>query len=351
MNTYARGSEPVCPVNGPNCRKIVRTRGARACYPCGRMAAHPAPVLEARREEEDRQAVPIGMPFDREWSVWLKHIGASKDRYAGPARPRARTGRLRVVAAGDFHIPFHDKRAVAELIAREGPHTDILLIGGDFGDAHAASTFTKYEHVSYEEEHAGKVLVFQALSEAFPIVQYLKGSNHTDRFEKRLRENLDKDMLDAIMSMTGGVLNPDLALVKRYPNIETVAWKTPDGREVPWLTVIGDVAFSHAERYSVVPGAALRKVEEWLDDFSGTLGLPRLRAVVQFHTHAMCLVPWRSDMMLIEPGAMCATQGYQLRSKIGGRPQRIGYVAMDFVDGKVDISSVQLRWLDAERND
>lgn len=316
---------------------LNRVRTARAAQESGALDA-----------VEDRQAIPVGLPFEREWRVWMQHIGMAKDRYAGPAKPKARTGRLRVVAAGDFHIPFHDRDALATLCARE-KDADMLLIGGDFGDAHCASTFTKYEHVSFEEEHAGKVLVLQQLSETFPIVKYLKGSNHTDRFEKRLRENLDKDMLDAIMSMTGGILNPDLALVKRFPNVEVAGWTTPRGQEVSWLTVVGDVAFSHAEKYSITPGFALRKVEEWLDDFSGPLGLPEIRCVVQFHTHAAAWIPWRSDMLLVEPGAMCQMHSYQLKSKIGGRPQRLGYVVMDIVDGRVDFNSVQIRWLDADK--
>lgn len=307
--------------------------------------AQSAEASGALREQEDRQAIPVGLSFEREWSVWMKHIGMAKDRYAGPAKSKARTGRLRVVAAGDFHIPFHDRDALATLCARE-KDADILLIGGDFGDAHCASTFTKYEHVSYEEEHAGKVLVLQQLSETFPIVKYLKGSNHTDRFEKRLRENLDKDMLDAIMSMTGGILNPDLALVKRFPNIEVAGWKTPGGEEVSWFTMIGDVIFSHAEKYSIVPGAAVRKIEEWFDDFGATLGLPKVRAIVQFHTHAGGLFPFKSDMFLIEPGCMCRVHKYQLGSRIGGRPQRKAYLVMDLVDGALDVNSIAIRWLD-----
>lgn len=317
-------------------------------------ARHRAAVAELGQgtidgDEPDRSAIPVGQPFERAWTEWQAHIGMAKDRYVGPAKPRATKGRLRVVAAGDFHVPFHDRDAVADLIAKEGPHTDVLLIGGDFGDAHCASTFTKYEHVSFEEEHAAKTLVLQELSQAFPVIRYLQGSNHPDRFEKRLREHLDRDLLAAIASMTGGTLNPDLALAKRYPNVEVAGWTTPKGLPVSWLTLIGDVAFCHAEKYSRVPGATLRSIEDWLDDFAGTLGLPKLRAVVQFHTHAMALMPWRSDMLLIEPGCLCQVHQYQLGSKLGGRPQRRGYVTMDFVDGALDASSVRLRWLDAER--
>ena len=116
-------------------------------------ARHRAALAAANQghiEEDD--GIPVGLPYEREWAVWQQHIGMAKDRYTGPARPRATTGRLRVVAAGDFHVPFHDRDAVAELIAREGPHTDVLLLGGDFGDAHCASTFIKYQTVRFQQE-------------------------------------------------------------------------------------------------------------------------------------------------------------------------------------------------------
>lgn len=354
MSAYPRGKEPKCPLQHPGCKGIIRGRGGQSCVPC----AHHEKRLAYRPPELHPQAVildgaddlPRRMPYEREWAEWLKHIGAAKERYAGPAKAKARTGRLKVVAAGDFHIPFHDRDALATLLTRE-KDADVLLIGGDFGDAHCASTFTKYEHVSYEDEHAGKTLVLSQLSETFPIVKYLKGSNHTDRFEKRLRENLSKDVLDAVMSMTGGILNPDLALVKRYPNVEVAGWTTPDGQEVSWLTVIGDVAFCHAEKYSRVAGSTLRSIEEWIDDFSGTLGLPRLRAICQFHTHAAGLFPYKSDMLLVEPGCMCTTHKYQLGSKIGGRPQRLAYATMEFVDECLDVNSVRLHWMNAERRE
>ena len=306
---------------------------------------HRIRAARARMDEIEPKPPASEKHFEAAWQEWLTHIGAAKDRYKGPARARARGQRTRLVAAGDFHVPFHDQEAVAALIAKEAKQTDVLLIGGDFGDAYAASVYTKYQSVAFEYEHAQKTVVLQALSEAFPEIIWLKGSNHSDRYEKRLREHLSRDLLSAVMEMTGGILNPELALAKRYPNVTVQCWKTPEGHEVPWLAVYGDVAFSHAEKYSRVPLAALRAVEEWLDDFSGHLGLPEIKAVMQFHTHTMSLAPWRSDMLLVEPGAMCLMQDYQLGSKIGGRPQRCGYVSMEFEDGQLDASSVRLHWL------
>jgi hypothetical protein len=302
-------------------------------------------MARARREELEPPVPSTHKHFEDAWRVWMDHIGAVKDRYKGPAKPRGKNARTRIVAAGDFHVPFHDQEAVAELIAKEAKQADVLLIGGDFGDAYAASVYTKYQSVAFEYEHAQKTVVLQALSEAFPEIIWLKGSNHSDRYEKRLRENLSRDLLSAVMEMTGGILNPELALARRFPNVKVQCWKTPEGHEVPWLAIYGNVAFSHAEKYSRVPLAALRAVEEWLDDFSGHLGLPEIKAVMQFHTHTMSLAPWRSDMLLVEPGAMCLMQDYQLGSKIGGRPQRCGYVSMEFEDGLLDVSSVRLHWL------
>jgi hypothetical protein len=303
-------------------------------------------TLEPKPQEQIR--APLAT-YDEAWTQFAKALGMAKDRYAGPAKPRKASTRQRIVAAGDFHVPFHDRAAVAELIAREAGHTDVLFIGGDFGDAQSASIFTKYDHVPFTEELAETKACLDHLSEAFPKIVYLRGSNHMDRVEKRIRENLDKDLVDAILYMTGGHLSPDLVLAKRYPNVEIACWETPHGQRVPWLAVMGDVAFSHAEKYSVTPGFATRKVQEWLDDFSGTLGLPEIRAVVQFHTHAMSLLPWRSDGVLIEPGCLCTTHGYQLRSKIGGRPQRVGYVVFEMEDGRIDFDSITLRWVNRKR--
>lgn len=347
MSAYPTHRRPPCPLQHPGCEGVIKTREANSCQPCQKFSRkpQPPPMLHQGAVISDGDHVKR-FPFEAAWQTWLTHIGAAKDRYAGPARAKAKTGRLKVVAAGDFHIPFHDQDALATLLVRERD-ADVLLVGGDFGDAHCASTFTKYEHVSYADEHAGKTLVLQQLSETFPRVLYLKGSNHTDRFEKRLRENLDKDVLDAVMSMTGGILNPDLALIKRFPNVELSNWQTPDGQDVSWLTVIGDVAFCHAEKYSRVAGATLRGIEEWIDDFSMTLGLPKLRAIFQFHTHAAGIFPYKGDMLLVEPGCMCKVHHYQLGSKIGGRPQRLAYATMELVDDKLDVNSVRLHWMNA----
>src|SRR4051812_27228526 len=107
MGQHARPQR--CPLRLDGCTGTFRDRGAKSCFPCSQKIR--------TTEADERQAIPTGMTYEREWQVWLKEIGAARDRYTGPAKPKARTGRLKVVAAGDFHVPFHDRAALAALIA------------------------------------------------------------------------------------------------------------------------------------------------------------------------------------------------------------------------------------------
>jgi len=45
VNQYPKGHSPKCPVQGPNCRGVVRTKGASACHPCSRARPNVPPEL------------------------------------------------------------------------------------------------------------------------------------------------------------------------------------------------------------------------------------------------------------------------------------------------------------------
>ncbi len=66
------------------------------------------------------------------------------------------------------------------------------------------------------------------------------------------------------------------------------------------------------------------------------------------HTHTWAQLPWRGRQMLVECGALCQLQGYQLKPKIGGRPQINGYLTFEQTDGRTDLNSVRFHWLGAE---
>ncbi len=316
--------------------RILRLRSGTPVTACRQSAPDPLP-------EEDR--APLALNYEREWATWLKHVGALSDRYRGPQKRIARTGRLKIVVLSDIHAPFHDVARLAEVCERE-KDADVALILGDLGDGYALSRFTKYECVPYEQELAAITNLLERFSETWPLVKLLEGNHDSSRLERKLRDQLPPDFITAILAMTGGTLSPLVALTKRFANVE-LCGLTAQGRRLNWVTQIGDAVFTHAEQYSTTPGAALRKIEEWLSGMERFLELDSWRVVVQAHTHALGMFPWRADKLLVECGCLCTLPGYALSARIGGRPQRSGYVTLEQVDGKTDINSVRLHWLDA----
>ena len=301
----------------------------------------------------DVQAIPPSprLPYtaDEAWEVLDGWIGRKRAQFKHPqARQQQDTSAKRIVVAGDFHAPFHDPDAVSSLVANEAHYTDTLVISGDLMDFYGISRFLKYEHIPIEQEIAGADALLGQLASAFRDVLVIDGNHDQPRFEKQLRSFLSQDMMHVIELLTGGNLSVIKLLAKRYPNVR-FAPQQAGNYKLGWLTQVGDLIVSHAEKFSTVPGSALRKIEEGMADFEQVYGLQPWRVLVQAHTHAHSMIPWHADKLLVEGGAMCLTHGYQLTARMGGRPQRIGYTTLTQHDGKTDVNAVKFHWLNAER--
>lgn len=251
----------------------------------------------------------------------------------------------RIVIASDFHAPFHDPEAVAALITAEAAQTDTLVINGDLMDFYSISRFLKYEHVPIERELAATDALLAHLAGAFKDVLIVSGNHDAPRFEKQLRTQLTPELLHVIEYLTGGNLSVIHAMAKRYPNVR-FAPLTVDRFKVSWAAQLGDLICTHAEKYSKVPGSALRGIDEWFTDQQDTLHLQPWRVLVQAHTHQLGSFPWKADRLLVEGGCLCETHGYQLTARIAGRPQRRGYVTLTQHGGVTDLNSVRTVWLD-----
>jgi hypothetical protein len=285
------------------------------------------------------------LTYESAWIEWQRFIGQGTD-HSGP-RPKAHKGkRQKIVVAGDFHIPFHDKAYVAELFKRE-KDADVLVISGDLQDSYALSTFTKYEQVPIERELAEVHLFLEQAAKTWPKILIIAGNHDHQRFEKRLREKLDPEVIKVVEFLSGGNLSPIALIAKRFPNIQIVG-AAAGPHKLSWMTQVGDMIVSHAEKFSPVPGAVLRTVAGWLQDREQNLGLMPWKVLVQAHTHQLGWFPWLADKLLIEGGCLSAHHAYQFTARLGGRPQRRGWVTLEPVDGVTDISSVRLTWLDAE---
>jgi predicted phosphodiesterase len=333
MSCYPKGKEPQCGTCG---RNKIRERNSAQCVQC-----HKSPGWHL-----DGDSTQIARGYESAWLEWQRFIGQAKDRYAGPPKRPVRVGRQKIVVAGDFHIPFHDRAAVASLFERE-KDADLLIINGDLQDFYSISRFTKYEHIPIDQELAEVTLFLEQASQTWPRVLITTGNHDVPRFERQLRERLDENVVKVVEFLAGGNLSPIAAIARRFPNVEIASVKAGK-HTVSWMAQVNDLIVTHAEKFSRVPGSTLRGIEEWLADSHDTLGLQPWRVLVQAHTHQLGIFPWHADKLLVEGACMCMTHGYQLSAKIGGRPQRRGYVTLEQIDGVTDLNSVRMRWLDAE---
>lgn len=345
MNRYTRGKEPTCPA----CRKNpIRTIGAVVCYQCKDVSAIARArgiTVEAVLEQRDAQAGDApGDMVNRQWQDWITTVGQTTEYYRPCKRRPGRKEREKILVIPDLHVPFHHKAAIAHMMRNDGD-ADRAVVMGDVGDAFALSRFIKYTHVPYQEEITALVQMFEQLSAAFPQIDLIAGNHDGLRLEKALRTALDADFMAAVNFICGGVLSPVDAIASKFRNVRLSGHRV-DNHNVRWFTQIGDALFTHAEAFSRVPGAAMRRIEEWVTDMERTLRLNPWRVIVQAHTHQLGLFPWLSDKLMVECGCLCETHGYQLSPKLGGRPQRLGYVVLEQTKGVTEINSVRTVWLD-----
>lgn len=341
--TIAKHLRPSCPDCGAE--HALASKSAKRCRPCWKKHVE-APQMPDQPPPPTSPSVEPLMSFEAAWQQWQREIGMAKDRYVVPPNRSHATTREKILVIPDVHAPFHEPQMLAEMIRAEADADRVVCIG-DISDAYALSRFVKYEWMPFRTEWAEVTLVVEALASAFPKVEIIIG-NHDARLEKQLRTHLTQDMVDAIAFMTGGTLCPLTALAKRYPNVSVARHETPSGHTLDWMTTVGDAWFGHPEKFSRVPGSALRSVEDWILDNEVPMGLDRYRLIVLGHTHQLGMFPWRSHQLLVECGCLCKTQGYMASPRIGGRPQKRGYITFYQTHGVTDLNSVKMRWLDVE---
>ncbi|MDD5366958.1 MAG: metallophosphoesterase [Gallionellaceae bacterium] len=329
MSQYPEGKGPLCPLCG---LERIKQRGAKRCQKCAR---------DPHWHERDAEAAgQIAKGYEWAWAEWQRYIRAATDRYAGPAKRPVRIGRQKILVASDLHIPFQERAAVAEMFTAAAD-CDLAIFAGDLQDSYAISRFLKYEHVPLETELGELTVFLEHASQTWPRVILLEGNHGLARFQKQLLDRLPEEMIKAVQFLAGGNLSLLAACAKRFPNV-SVGSTTVDRHRLDWLYQVGDLLVCHAEKFSIVPGSAMRKLEEWLTDMTRTLGLAPWRVVLQAHTHQHLKMPWHgTDRLLLETMCLSGLHGYQIQARIGGRPQQRGWITLEQVDGVTDPNSVR----------
>jgi predicted phosphodiesterase len=281
--------------------------------------------------------------FEEAWKFFSKEIGRVNREISYPKSKSRKTKKF--VLVSDIQCPFQRDDVLSEMCARESD-ADVLIINGDFTDSYSLSNYVKTTNIPWQEEWAVATALMEKFASTFPKVWLLKG-NHDIRIEKRLYERFSLDMVEAIKTMTGGTLCPLDVLAAKFKNVEIINHTMSNSTVLDWAHQFGDVILMHAEKYSVMPGAVMRKISEWLSDFEIAYEFSSdYKVIFQSHTHAYVFMPYRAGEILIETGCACKTMPYQTTARIGARPQRACYITFEQTDGVTDINSIRTRFFD-----
>jgi predicted phosphodiesterase len=271
------------------------------------------------------------------WEVLDDFIGRSKMAPVQHKRT-ARKAEQRIVVAGDFHAPFQENEDVASMIHRERG-ADLLVLNGDLQDFYSISSFIKYEKVSIESELAAVDALLGQLSRAFPDVLIVAGNHDHQRFEKQLRNRLSIELVHVVEFLTGGNLSVIRLIAKRYPNVR-FAENHVGRHQLGWFHQEGDLLCTHAEQFSSVEGATLRRLATRMERMTPVFGLQPWRVCVQAHTHQFGQLKV-GDKMMLEGGCMASVPGYVLTASSGMSVQTNGYWTLTQDRGRTDWNSLK----------
>ena len=241
-----------------------------------------------------------------------------------PREPLAARDFTKTVVISDLHSPYQDDDALTEMIAREAPTTDRLVIAGDATDMQNWSRFDKFTQRFHPiEELMQNQKLVRLLCETFPEVILFEG-NHDSRWLKYfVGRGIEGEMLDALEYLHPGFKTPIHMMIRDLPNVRMAPTiKLGPYAEFSWWFQFGDAIATHAETYSKICNRAGSTVAHWLKSSALTQGLvDPFNVVIQGHTHQGGAVWGDFGVLSIENGCMCHPGDYVGKPKIMGAPR------------------------------
>lgn len=252
--------------------------------------------------------------------------------------PKLKKKRSREIYVSDFHFPFVNEKALAQLMQEDA---DRIFILGDILDMYAASTHrTTIDHLTVRQELAMARVFLEELAKRFKEVNLISG-NHDSRGVKRIQE-FAPQLLPLIV-------HPFEILKKDLPNVNVLSTKVPGtapatefGEEVDmdYMAVDGDVMIGHFDNF-MGKDAAL-KLADWTSKWSHILKIDTPKVIMQAHVHRLGMQYTPKGQLIMTTGCMCRPMPYQIQHHGKYDPPVNGYIVLERENGKTLIENTRM---------
>lgn len=232
-----------------------------------------------------------------------------------------------IMIINDIHVPF-ERDDILEIISEKANEITTLIIGGDFMDCKAVSSFPNINRGEITDELIyayGFIKKIRLILNNNQKIIIMNG-NHEDRWKMTIAKMHEKGLQKFINPNLISMIVDGFSL---YLDGKRVNYKAIEGiTYIPhWYVVVDDLIVCHPKDFSRVKGKMLENVTSYFInqeiDFS---------TVVFGHTHKYsCGVIDRfQGKFALENPCMCKPHSYSDCGKLGYSPQSYGYTIIKY---------------------
>ncbi len=241
--------------------------------------------------------------------------------------------------ANDLHSPFVNLEAFGKAVmeAKAAGATE-AIIPGDLMDLHSVSRYPKTrKSFSLVEEMQGARATVRTLAENFDRV-YLMEGNHDERWFKWLVSmGIPPDILEFFKLEYEHSLSPLRKIAADFPNVKMLDVPTKENASYHHIAQVGDVVFSHAEKFSIIAGKATADVNLYCQKKYLPMGILKpYKVLIQAHTHSAARFYGDFGVLCIENGCLAQIPDYDGNPRLMGREPILGYTLLTQQNGITD---------------
>ena len=247
-----------------------------------------------------------------------------------------------VMIINDIHSPY-ERADLLDIIMKHKDEITTLVIGGDFLDCEAISSFPKINKMTMLDEliYGYNLLkkIRQILDNDQKII--LINGNHEERLYKMICKMHEKDLQKFInpnilsMLVDGFTIYNSDGKRKKYEGIEGVT------HIAHWYCNIDNkIIIAHPKDFSAVDGKMCEKTVEHFKNRFETFD-----TIVFGHTHkySQMKVSRRQGVYVVENGCLCRPQDYADTGKLGYTPQDYCYTIIKYNDNEaIDYNNIKV---------